>query len=179
LLSLSLSFLADRRQQGGKRWLGGDRSRGWGRGCEVELSHQITADLIEQTLGNHGSAQDRGCQIAQTVDRPSEPAKLVTQQVQIGGLGSGRSERRFGPHAGAMPVRRDGSDLERQSGLGMDLQVQIDEPGRGTFERSTQSRTELGIVGLPDSLTRLEPSQVDRARPRRSSTRPDLATRTS
>jgi hypothetical protein len=50
-----------------------------------------------------------------------------------------------------MPVCRDGSDLERQSGLGMDLQVQIDEPGRGTFERSTQSRTELGIVGLPNS----------------------------
>ena len=60
-----------------------------------------------------------------------------------------------------MPVRRDGSDLERQSGLGVDLQVQIDEPGRGTLERSTQP-PQLGIVGLPNSLTRLEPFQVDR-----------------
>ena len=60
------------------------------------------------------------------------------------------------------PVGRRSRDSQRLARHGDDLEIQHHLASRRPFERSAQPAGQLGVVGLPDLLTDLEPSQVDR-----------------
>ena len=101
--------------------------------------------------------------MGELVDRPSQPAELRPEQVEVRRprLGRRPAARSIRPSA-CRPADVVALDAQRLAGHGDDVEVEHHLAVRRPFKRSTQAASQLGVVGLPDLLADLELAQVDR-----------------
>ena len=159
---LAITFGRDRLQERGKTGWGAIVRAGSAAAARSSLRNQLPAQPVEQAHRHHRPALDRGLDSGELIDRPPQTAKLRLEQIQVRGPRLGHAQ-----HLGRLdrrpPARgRRSRDSQRLARHGDDFQIEHHLASRRPFERSAQAAGQLGVVGLPDLLTDLEPSQVDR-----------------